>query len=280
MKNSLIGKLSEQKIIDILKIILNIGSYLLKKSLSKDKSTEKLLLKKVFIKCNINSEKINYNYELLTFLYNFETKEYLDYIVNKNFETFIDIWSNIWRLSWVNVIFWKSKNILLCDPNPFVFKLSQKFFLNHIKTDKNILFYNNAISNKSTNLPFYIIDNNKLNWIWSLHKENIKTNNIEEINISTITFKELLKSANIKNNNYNDILIKIDVEWHEKFVLESIIEYFENDNIMTRLTILVEIFDKNLHIIKSLLESTNYSYKINKISYHDYLIILNKEKYQ
>jgi hypothetical protein len=87
--------IKKQKVIDGIKIISNLFIYVIRKLLSKDKSTERLLLEKVPMPCYIDVYYIEYYYELLTFLYNFETKEYLNYIIKGKYALFIDIGSNI-----------------------------------------------------------------------------------------------------------------------------------------------------------------------------------------
>jgi hypothetical protein len=71
---------------------------------------------------------------------------------------------------------------------------------------------------------------------------------------------------------YN-ILIKIDVEWAELQVLYSIIDYF-NSSPLSELTLLVEIWEKNVSIIKDQLGNKISLFK--KISLNDYLILLKK----
>jgi hypothetical protein len=51
--NQLLHKIRKEKIFNSIKILLNIIIYVFLKMISKEKSTEKLLLKKISIKCKI-----------------------------------------------------------------------------------------------------------------------------------------------------------------------------------------------------------------------------------
>lgn len=272
-KRRMFNEILKQKIIDILLIIINISFYLAKKYISKEKSTEKLLLEKTLFKCKIWDCFVEFNYELLSLIYNFETSEYLNYITDKKYNTFIDIWSNIWRLSWLNLKFSDTNNIILCDPNPFVFNFSKNFFIKNTKSNKNVLFINNAISNKSESLNFFVVNKNELNWIWSIYEENLPNENKKKLEINSISFSELIKQIKLE---LWLILIKIDVEWHEKIVLESILEYFSYTNDINELTILVEVWDRNIEELTTYLKTSKYFNEIKKISYNDYVIILKK----
>lgn len=271
--NDSIEIIKKEKLSNKFKIILNLIIYYFKKIISKDKSTEKLLLKKVFINCYVNSNYIEYNYELLTFLLNFETKEYLNEIINNKSKYFIDIWSNIWRLSWIYNkfnLYWE--NIIMCDPNPFVFNLSKDFYNNKLNRYKKINLLNNAISNDNKEISFFILKDNELNWIWSIYEENLWLANKEEIKVLSISFEELIKKNNI---NESELFIKIDVEWHEKIVLESIMDYIKKSNLL-KVIVLVEIWEKNVNDIKTYVENDIITKSFDKISFNDYIIIFEK----
>ena len=258
-------------------IVLNIFSYSILRIAFRLKKTEKILLKTVPFRTSLRWFKIIYYFDLLTFLNNFETDKYLDVILDKKYWVIIDIWSNIWRISWISAIHSKNidKTFILCDPNPSVFALSRNFYEKVLKLDKKIYFINNAISNKSSKIPFYVIKWDELDWLWSLHKENIKKLKTKEIVVEGITFSDLIqKFPSIKVSKKN-ILIKIDVEWHEKHVFQSIISFLNKIDAFS-LDILVEIWDENVENILKTLKETWFLNKFEKISYNDYFVVLEK----
>ncbi len=271
----LLGKIKNQKFINQIKIIWNIIVYLFLKILSKEKSTERLLLKKLSIKCKIDGHKINYYFELLTFLNNFETQEYLNMLLDKNHDIIIDIWSNIWRISWMSILHSKNSNIahILCDPNPYVFNLSKHFYTSNIQKYKQTTYFiNNAISDTKATIPFYIIEWNELNWVSSLHAENISSPKVKKILVESIPFKEVVSKIDMTDKQ---ILVKVDVEWHEDKVLKSIIDFFGKSNIYD-IELLVEIRDKNVKDILDIIKHSWYLQELKKISYNDYFIKLRK----
>lgn len=270
----LLNKIKKQNINNAIKIILNIISYIFLRTISKEKSTERLLLKKVPIKCKIDNYNIGYNFELLTFLNNFETKEYLDIILDKKYSSLIDIWSNIWRISWISILHSKNKEkkIVLCDPNPFVFKLAKTFYEKNIHSPQKVYFLNNAISDTKTQLPFFMLKWDELNWIGSLDENNLPKSKTTKIIVESITFNDIIKKFNIWDKN---ILIKIDVEWHEKNVLDSIIAFFKESDI-SNIEILVEIREKNVEDISDFIQGTWYLKEFSKLTPYDYLIKVEK----
>ncbi|MDR0650644.1 MAG: hypothetical protein LBG59_04510 [Candidatus Peribacteria bacterium] len=76
----------------------------------------------MILPCVVDGYTAIFNYELLTFLHNFETKEYLNYLIHTEIPVYIDIGSNIGRLSWIYIKHNKhAKTVALCDANPTVF---------------------------------------------------------------------------------------------------------------------------------------------------------------
>ena len=268
-------KLRQQNIWNAIKIIANIFIYVFLRTISKEKSTEKLLLKKVGIRCKIDGHKIRYNFELLTFLNNFETQEYLDIILDKKYWTFIDIWSNIWRLSWISIVYaWKEdKTVVLCDPNPYVFNVSKTFYEKEIHKNNHTYFLNHAISNTKTELPFFMVKWDVLNGIGSLDEKNILGGKTEKIIVKSITFTNIIEKMHVANDN---VLVKIDVEWHEQNVLQSVIDYLAKNSKISKVDLLVEIWEKNSHEIHNFLKKTWHLKEFKKISINDYFIVLQK----
>lgn len=270
-----LAEIKKEKIINKFKIIINIIAYIFFKTISKDRSTERLLLKKVFLKTSLKWFPIYYYFELLTFLYNFETKEYLSIVLDKKYDILIDIWSNIWRISRISILHNKNheQTHILCDPNPYVFKLSKDFYTKKLeKKWRKVCFINSAISDTRSNIPFYMIEWDECNWVSSLHEENIAGQKIKKIMVESISFKEIIDKIDISNKQ---ILIKIDVEWHENKELESIIDFFGKSN-LSNIELLVEIREKNVRSILTIIEKSWYFGEFKKVSQYDYFIRLKK----
>lgn len=157
--------------------------------------------------------------------------------------TFIDIWANIWKYS---IILWKKWfKCFSIEPNTLLHKyINKNIYLNNL--NKNI-----------TLIPFWVdTDNKKLTlkipwwdnyWSWSLVNdyENYIENNIE--------LKHFSNLVNEYSINISDIrLIKIDVEWYEKNVINSMKEYLKE---FKNTKIIIEMFDEkwNVGYIKDLL---------------------------
>jgi FkbM family methyltransferase len=271
------NNLKRQNFLNIVKILFNIIMYVCIKILFKwNKSTEELLLRKMFLKCKLNWYNIIYYFDLLTFLNNFETKKYLDIVLDEKYWTMIDIWSNIWRISRISILHNKNINKLyvLCDPNPYVFKLSKKFYEKSIQKHNNVYFLNNAISDVKTKLPFFMLKWNELDWIWSLDEKNLPKTKTKKIIVESITFSDIIEKIDLWNSK---LLVKIDVEWHEINVLKSIIDFFiKNKYTLKNIDLLVEIWEENVENIHNYLRKTWNLKEFRKISFNDYFIILWK----
>lgn len=134
-----------------------------------------------------------------------------------------------WLLDEINKT---SKNILLIEPVPYNFLQLKKRYKNY----KNIFFEQNFIYDNNSQISFFFVKESsisKLGKHWASgigsfskkhilnHKSkrfNIEENDINEIQIQSITFHELCKKYNIK---IIDKLL-IDVEGSEKKIIESI----------------------------------------------------------
>ena len=272
----ILSMIRRENIFNKLKIVINIILYVGLKIILNIKTTEALLLKKVPLPTTVKWFKIVYYYELLTFLNNFETDEYLKVILDEKYWTIIDIWSNIWRLSWIAMIYNKNKDIsfILCDPNPYVFKMAKGFYERNIKAKNKIYFLNKAVSDARIELPFYILKWKEASWLWSIHSENLSNMQTKKITVESITFDDIAEKISSLTNN---LLIKIDVEWHEEHVLRSILKFISaKDSKIRNIDLLIEIWDNNVDYIHHLLKESWYLKTFKKISYNDYLVILEK----
>ena len=125
-----------------------------------------------------------------------------------------------------------SKNILLIEPVPYNFLQLKERYKNY----KNIFFEQNFIYDNNSQISFFFVKKDSISrlgkhWASGIgsfskkhilnHKSkrfNIEENDINEIQIQSITFNELCKKYNIK---IIDKLL-IDVEGSEKKIIESI----------------------------------------------------------
>jgi len=173
-----------------------------------------------------------------------------------------------WLLDEINKT---SKNILLIEPVPYNFLQLKERYKNY----KNIFFEQNFIFDNNSQISFFFVKEvsiSRLGKHWASgigsfskkhilkHKSkrfNIKENDINEIQIQSITFNELCKKYNIK---IIDKLL-IDVEGSEKKIIESIdyknvfikelvFEYKHLDRTFH--------FDKNLKSLINFLKDNNF----------------------
>lgn len=152
----------------------------------------------------------------------FYERKYIDWTI-ENFVTseknIIDIGAHI---GWYTVdIAKKAKHVYAfeCSPKSFNY-LCANIALNNL--DYNVTKFNCALSNEAGISPYYIRDPNDGggNGISKFEYDNI--NNTPYINVP----KNTLDSYNLTNIGF----IKIDVEGHEKEVLEGSIETLKNNN--------------------------------------------------
>ena len=152
----------------------------------------------------------------------FYERQYIDWVI-ENFVTseknIIDIGAHI---GWYTVdMARKAKHVYAfeCSPKSFNY-LCANIALNNL--DYNVTKFNCALSNESGITPYYIRDPNDGggNGISKFDYDNI--NNTPYINVP----KNTLDSYNLTNIGF----IKIDVEGHEKEVLEGSIETIKNNN--------------------------------------------------
>lgn len=188
----------------------------------------------------------------------------VDDFKNTDKGVFLDIWSNVWKYS---VILWKLWfKCYLVEPNKFL----------HKYIDKNILL--NDISNNLKLIPYWIdIKDNKLKlkipgwdnfWSWSLINDY---DEFEEVDVNLITFKTLIENNNI---NISDIrLIKVDVEWYEKNVIDSMLEYLPSFN---NLKIIIEMFDDKWNVEYIIDKLVVNWFKLEKKLYWDNYIFYKK----
>ena len=210
--------------------------------------SEKYLLKK---RLNRAIKKV-YEEELLI----------LDKVVDKSLES-VDV--GVYRGVYTYQLSKISKHVHAFEPNPLLFSYLNK---NLKKLAENITLYENALSdvNDTTDLkvPRRFKTLNKKNYeemyklgAATIHKENLLNNE------DFITFKIRTKKLDDVLSNNNIGFIKIDVEGHEKNVLNGAIEIIKKN----KPVLLVEIEEK--HSKKKVKESINF---INSLGYKSYYL--------
>lgn len=190
------------------------------------------------------------------FTQEYEKKQFeeLEKIINlNNVKIFMDIGANSGIYSLILSNKFSNLNIYAIEP---VQKTYQKL-LRNIKSNKlenKILSYNCGLSNKDEILKM---------------KTNIKFgyNQSAGYHVSkngTENAKFIMGDKLIKYKNMN-ILIKIDTEGHEKFVLEGMSNLIKNNKIFLQ----IEIWEKNFVAVNKLLKEFNFIYvkKINNDYY-------------
>ena len=210
--------------------------------------SEKYLLKKRLNR----SIKKNYELEL----------QVLDKIVNKNLES-VDV--GVYRGVYSYRLSQLTKHVHSFEPNPLLFPYLQK---NLKKLAENITLYKTALSDEEVETDLKIPKRFK-----TLNKNNYEE--MYKLGASTIHKKNLLTgnefiTLKVKTAKLDDILsnkeigfIKIDVEGHEKNVINGAVEIIRRN----KPSLLVEIEER--HSKTSVEETLNF---INKLGYKSYFL--------
>jgi FkbM family methyltransferase len=193
--------------------------------------------------------------------YEREQITFLKKICNQNKIThFLDIGANIgyYTLKFKNIL-----NIYAFEPNKKNYlRLTQNINLNKL----NIETYNFGLSNTNSISEIWYTDKNKMGGSAVYDKGDTELSKYNKKNIfkEKILLKKLDDVLDLKNLN---ILVKIDVERHEKKVLEGMRNLINQNNIVLQ----IEIGDKKKEDVHSYLKSLNFKW-IKTIS-HDYFFI-------
>ena len=141
-------------------------------------------------------------------------------------------------------------------------KNTSKEFLKNLKLNnfKNIIFYNNAISDlDNINISFNEGEND---WESSQAHRSFKIKKVE--NIQTITIDTLLKPYDL--NNYK-LIIKLDIEGNEMNAIQGALRAVKNYSPIFIIEFSKYIFDHqhNIEYLNNFLKEFNYSiYDLNK----------------
>ena len=200
------------------------------------------------------------------YLNGFYEKEQISYLKNicnlNKINHFLDIGANI---GYYTLIFGNIKNIYAFEPNKKNYhKLKENIILNK----KNFKVYNFGLSSINSKSEIWYTDINKMGGSAVYNKHDFELTKYENKKIfkEKILLKKLDDVLNFKNLN---ILIKIDVERHEKNVLEGMKKLINQNNIILQ----IEIFDERKKMIYKYLETLNLKF-VNAIG-HDHYFVKN-----
>ena len=193
--------------------------------------------------------------------YEREQITFLKKICNQNKIThFLDIGANIgyYTLKFKNI-----KNIYAFEPNKKNYcKLTKNISLNKLK----VKTYSFGLSNTNSISEIWYTDQNKMGGsaVYDKSDTELKKYNKKNIFKEKILLKKLDNILDFKNLN---ILIKIDVERHEKKVLEGMRNLINLNNIVLQ----IEIGDKKKQAVYSYLKTLHF--KWIKTIRHDHFFI-------
>ena len=188
---------------------------------------------------------------------------FLDKICNKDEIThFLDIGANI---GYYSLYFKKISNIFAFEPNKKNFlRLKENNELNNL----NIKMYNFGLSNTNSDSEIWYTNKDKMGGsaIYENNDPELKKYNYKDIIKEKILTKKLDDIIDINNSK---ILVKIDVERHEKKVLEGMNRMIKQNNIIMQ----IEIGHDQQNEVFSYLNKLNLKW-INTIR-HDHYFIKN-----
>ena len=163
--------------------------------------------------------------------YEKEQLNFLNEICKKNqVSHFFDIGANI---GYYSLFFKKIQNIYAFEPNKKNFsKLKENINLNSL----NVNLYNFGLSNSNSEKEIWYTNKNKMGGsaIFDKNDPELRKYNSKDIIIEKIFTKRLDDILKIKLSN---ILIKIDVERHEKKVLEGMKKLISQNDIIMQIEI-------------------------------------------
>jgi len=188
---------------------------------------------------------------------------FLEKICNKDEIThFLDIGANI---GYYSLYFKKINNIFAFEPNKKNFlRLKENNELNNL----NIKMYNFGLSNTNSDSEIWYTNKDKMGGsaIYEKNDPEFKKYNYKDIIKEKILTKKLDDIIDINNSK---ILVKIDVERHEKKVLEGMNKMIKQNNIIMQ----IEIGHDQQNEVFSYLNKLNLKW-INTIR-HDHYFIKN-----
>ena len=233
------------------------------------------LIKRIFflnktqiIRLNFGKIKLNLLQSIdrqiyLTGFYEKDQLVFLDQICKKNKIThFLDIGANI---GYYSLYLKKINNIYAFEPNKKNFlRLQENCELNNL----SIKLYNFGLSNSNSESEIWYTDKDKMGGSAIFDKNDLELRKYNPKNIikERIKIKRLDELLDIKNKK---ILVKIDVERHEKKVLEGMSKLIKQNDIILQ----IEIGEQNKNEVFNYLKKIQLSW-INTIR-HDHYFVKN-----
>ena len=197
--------------------------------------------------------------------YEKEQLNFLDKICDTNEVThFLDIGANI---GYYSLFFNKINNIYAFEPNKKNFlRLKENSELNNL----NINLYNFGLSNLSSESEIWFTNKDKMGGSAIFDKNDPELSKYDPKNI--IKEKVLIKKLDeILEINNSKILIKIDVERHEKKVLSGMKKLINQNDVIMQ----IEIGDEQKKEVFNYLNELNFKW-INTIRHDHYFVKENK----
>jgi len=192
---------------------------------------------------------------------------FLNKLCNKsNITHFLDIGANI---GYYSLFFKKICNIYSFEPNKINFlRLQENNELNNL----NLKTYNFGLSNINSESEIWYTNKDKMGGsaIFDTNDHELKKYNAKNIIKEKILIKKLDNILHIKNSN---ILVKIDVERHEKKVLEGMNNLINQNNIIMQ----IEIGDDQKNSVFKYLDELKLKW-INTIRHDHYFVKNNLNK--
>ena len=186
---------------------------------------------------------------------------FLDKIRKKNkIKHFFDIGANI---GYYSLYFNNIDNVYAFEPNK---KNLRRLEENNELNNFNIKIYGFGLSNSSSEREIWYTSKDKMGGsaIFDINDAELKKYDPKNIIKEKISTKKLDEVLDI---NKSQILIKIDVERHEKKVLEGMKKIIQNNNIFMQ----IEISEQNKNEIFNYLKELNLKW-INSIGHDHYFI--------
>ena len=198
------------------------------------------------------------------YLNGFYEKDQLNYLnkicSKKKIDYFFDIGSNI---GYYSLYFRNIENIYSFEPNKKNFlSLKENIELNNL----DIKAHNFGLSNSNSETEIWYTDEKKMGGsaIFQEDDPELKKYDIKNIYLEKISVKRL---DDIININDSKILAKIDVERHEKKVLEGMKDIINNNNIILQ----IEVGEAQKNEVFRYLKELNLKW-INTIRHDHYFI--------